>query len=85
MHNGSDLTVRVLRGQHAICNWTVKKSAIGRLKMLQLDGRNLRNWTVGGCEQAKRDARWAQMLTPGGYAYQRDDGVLVLPITCLTA
>lgn len=25
------------------------------------------------------------VLTPGGYAYQRDDGVLVLPITCLTA
>lgn len=25
------------------------------------------------------------VLTPGGYAHRRDDGVLVLPITCLTA
>ena len=25
------------------------------------------------------------VLTPGGYAYRRGDGVLVLPITCLTA
>lgn len=25
------------------------------------------------------------VLTPGGYAYRRSDGVLVLPITCLTA
>lgn len=25
------------------------------------------------------------VLTPGGYAYRREDGVLVLPLTCLTA
>lgn len=25
------------------------------------------------------------VITPGGYAYQREDGVLVVPITCLTA
>ena len=25
------------------------------------------------------------VLTPGGYAHRRDDGVLALPITCLTA
>lgn len=25
------------------------------------------------------------VIVPGGYAYRRDDGILVLPITCLTA
>lgn len=74
----ADLVLQLRDGRYALLEVKLGASLIdeGAQNLQTLAGKI--DTTVMG------EPSFCAVLTPGGFAYQRDDGVLVLPITCLT-